>query len=402
MSSSVKPFEGVRVLDLTHVFAGPFSTYQLCCLGADVIKIESINSPDMTRMEGVNEEQNAALYGSSFQSQNAGKRAVTINLKSEQGREVLWRLIGTADVLVQNYAGDSLENLGFGYEAVSEVNPALVYCSISGFGRTGPKADHPAYDIVVQAFSGIMAANGDQSSTPVRVGPPMVDYGTGAQAAFAIAAALYQRQSTGLGQYIDVSMLDAALMLYSANVVDALRTGEKPEVHGNTHPSYAGYAAYDTADGKIMVGAFTNKQMCSLLKVLGEHDRAEEVLHTPRAKLKDSRIADAKIISRHLLMQTALHWEELLNRAHVPAAKVRSLDETLQEQQLTYRGVLQKVEYANDSCPDLFPVTAFTYAHGSPSADAPAPKLGEHTREVLLESGLSEDQIQQLADDGAI
>ena len=136
----MKPFEGIRVLDLTHVLAGPFSTYQLACLGADVIKIESPKNPDMTRTEGVNPDHNNALYGSYFQSQNAGKRAVTINLKTKAGCDVLWRLIADADVLVQNYAGDSLEQLGFGYEAVSAANPKIIYCSISGFGSTGPKA----------------------------------------------------------------------------------------------------------------------------------------------------------------------------------------------------------------------------------------------------------------------
>lgn len=398
----MKPFEGIRVLDLTHVLAGPFSTFQLACMGADVIKIESIHHPDMTRAEGVNKAHNEALYGSYFQSQNAGKRAITINLKSEQGCEVLWHLIKSADVLVQNYAGDALEDLGFGYEAVTDVNPALIYCSISGFGRTGPKADHPAYDTVIQAFSGIMAANGEETGDPVRVGPPMIDYGTGAQAAFAIAGALYQRQSTGQGQFIDVSMLDAALMLFSANVVETQLTGEKPEVHGNAHPKYAGYATYNTSDGQIMIGAFTNKQLSSLLKVLGEHDRADEVLATPRETIKESQLADANLISRHLLLRSADHWETLLNRAHVPAARVRTLDQTLQEEQLKYRGVLQKVEKAGDGCPDFFPVAAFSYAHGSPSISSPAPKLGEHTREVLLESGLTEEQIKQLADDGAI
>lgn len=397
-----KPFEAVRVLDLTHVLAGPFCTFQLSCMGADVIKIESLLAPDMTRMEGVDEVQNKALYGSYFQSQNAGKRGITINLKSTQGCDVLWRLIETADVLVQNYAGDALEDLGFGYEAVSQVNPSIIYCSISGFGRTGPKADHPAYDVVIQAFSGIMAANGEAGSEPVRVGPPMVDYGTGAQAAFAIAAALFQRQNTGLGQYIDVSMLDAALMLSSASVVDTLLTGDKPEAHGNTHPSYAGYATYHTADGQIMIGAWTNKQLSSLFKVLGEHERAAQVSETERENIGDTQAADARTIAQHMLNKTAAQWEALCNRAHVPAAKVRSLDETLQEEQLQHRGVLQKLSNTGDGNPDLFPVAAFSYARGSPSVESPPPKLGEHTHEVLLESGFTEAQIKQLLDEGAI
>ncbi len=398
----MKPFTGIRVLDLTHVLAGPFSTFQLACMGADVIKIESAINPDMTRFEGVDEKHNKDQYGSYFQSQNAGKRGITLNLKSEGGCEVLWQLIKSADVLVQNYAGDALEDLGFGYEAVASVNPKLIYCSISGFGRTGPKADHPAYDVVIQAFSGLMASNGESDSPPVRVGPPMVDYGTGAQAAFAISGALFQRQQTGLGQYIDVSMLDAAIMLMSANVVDTTITGRDPVPHGNAHPSYAGYATYATADGEIMIGAWTNKQLSSLLKALGEHERGEEVLEIERSAIGQSKQSDTKLLSEILLTRSAMEWEVLLNRAHVPAAKVRSLKQTLDEEQLKHRGVLQKVEGAGDGCPGVFPVTAFTYAHGSPSITAPPPKLGEHTREVLHELGLTEDKIEQLFENGAI
>ena len=302
----MKPFEGIRVLDLTHVLAGPFSTFQLATLGADVIKIESPDAPDMTRIEGVNSEHNKALYGSYFQSQNAGKRGITLNLKTDAGCAALNRLIETADVLVQNYAGNALEKLGFGYDAAAEINPKLIYCKISGFGNTGPKADHPAYDVVIQAYSGLMTANGAADSEPVRVGPPMVDYGTGAQAAFAISAALYQRQQTGTGQYIDVSMLDSALMMMSALVVDTVITDTRPLPHGNAHPAYCGYAAYDTADGQIMLGAFTNKQLASLLRALGENTRAEEVAATPRDKLAANYKQDSNLIAEKLKQKSCL------------------------------------------------------------------------------------------------
>ncbi len=398
----MRPFEGIRVLDLTHVLAGPFSTFQLACMGADVIKIEASGVPDMTRMEGVSPGQNAQQYGSYFQSQSAGKRSITINLKSDAGKQVLWRLIKGADVLVQNYAGDSLENLGFGYDAAAAVNPTLIYCSISGFGRTGPKATHPAYDAVIQAFSGLMTVNGEAESDPVRVGPPMVDYGTGAQAAFAIAGALFQRQQTGLGQFIDVAMLDAALMMMSAYVVDTEITGDTPAVYGNAHPLYAGYATYNTADGEIMLGAWTNKQLGALFSALGEPERASQVVATPRDEIGKTRDADAKIISGKLLSKSADDWEQILNRFHVPAARVRTLAETLREEQLDHRGVLQKTADTGDGCPDRFPVTAFTYAHGSPAVKAAPPKLGQHTRDVLLEAGYSSAEIDQFYNNGAI
>ncbi len=400
-----KPFEGIRVLDLTHVLAGPFSTFQLACLGADVIKIESPHTPDMTRIEGVDAEQNAKQYGSYFYSQNAGKRGITLDLKTDTGRDVLWRLIQDADVLVQNYAGNSLDKLGFSYEAVAKANPDIIYCKISGFGATGPKADHPAYDVVIQAFSGLMAANGEANANPVRVGPPMVDYGSGAQAAFAISAALFQRLQTGRGQYIDVSMLDAALMMMSAQVVDTSITNESPSPHGNAHPSLAGYATYDTADGQLMIGAWTNKQISSLFKALGKPERAKEILNTEREHIGLQRDADSKLISEILMEKSADEWEALLNHAHIPAARVRTLDETLIEEQLRHRGVLQGVsgddQQPDSPCPAVLPVTAFTYAHGSPGIKSAPPKLGEHTREVLLEAGYSESELKQILVDNS-
>ncbi len=398
----MRPFEGIRVLDLTHVLAGPFSTFQLACLGADVIKIESPHAPDMTRSEGVNPDHNRELYGSYFQSQNAGKRGITLNLKTESGCDILRRLINTADVLVQNYSGNTLEKLGFGYEAVASQKPDIIYCSISGFGATGPKADHPAYDVVIQAFSGLMDANGEADSEPVRVGPPVIDYGTGAQAALAITGALYQRLQTGNGQYIDVSMLDAALMMMSAPVVDTTLNGKPPLAHGNAHPAYAGYAAYDTADGKLMLGAFTNKQIASLLEALGETTRAEQIRTTERHKLSASIESDTKLIASKLKTKTAEEWEQLLNDAHVPAARVRRLDETLKEDQVQKRHVLQSVKSSHPGCPGRLPVAAFSYATGSPSIDSQAPVLGQHTEELLTELGYSQDEVIKLRQTNAI
>ncbi len=399
----MKPFEGIRVLDLTHVLAGPFCTYQLGVLGADVIKIEPPDAPDMTREEGVVPALNDTAYGTYFQAQNAGKRAITLNLEEEAGRDVLRRLIKTADVLVQNYAGDALEELGFGYDAASTIQPKLIYCTLTGFGRTGPKANHPAYDVVIQAFSGLMSANGTPETGPVRVGPPMVDYGTGAQAALAISAALLQREKTGRGQRIDVSMLDAALMLMSANVTDTLTTGKPPQPHGNNHPSYAGYRTFETADGLLMVGAWTNRQLSRLFEAVGEPTRAAHILQVPRARVGDMAADDAGLISDHLKSRSAEHWEAVLNDARIPAARVRTLDEALAHEQVGSRRVVQQAGPAPaDTGPSAFPVAAFSYDHGTPGLDRPPPHVGEHTDEVLTELGFSRAEVEALREAGAL
>ena len=397
----MRPFKGITVLDLTHVLAGPFSTYQLAVLGADVIKIEAPDNPDMTRIETSVPGLDKALYGTYFQAQNAGKRAITLDLKTDKGREVMSRLIERADVLVQNYAGDALENLGIGYEAARAINPKLIYCSLTGYGRTGPKANHPAYDVVIQAFSGLMSANGTPETAPVRVGPPMVDYGTGAQAALAISAALFQREKTGKGQRIDVAMLDAALMLMSANVADTIATGVPPSPHGNANPKYAGYRVYETGQGQLMIGAWTNRQLSRLFKALGEAERAREVLHIERSEIAQSCPGDTNIIAGHMLSRTADEWETILNEARVPAARVRSLDETLAHPQIASRQVLQANEASGGTeggmgSPANLPVAAFSYEHGSPSLDRPPPRLGEHTFDVLDELGYNSDDIANM------
>lgn len=390
----MRPFEGLRVLDLTHVFAGPFCTYQLAVLGAEVIKIEPVDRPDMTRFEGADPVLNAAGMGLSFQAQGAGKSTLALDLKSDEGQALFEGLVARSDVVVQNYTYAAVQDLRLDYPRLAALRPDLIYCAISGFGQSGPKQAHPAYDTVIQAFSGIMAANGEADRDPVRVGPAMVDYGTGAQAALAIAAALYGRARTGQGRYIDVAMADCALMLQVSGTVQALATGTGPSPHGSADPRVAGYACYDTADGRLMVGAYTNRQNADLMRVLGNEAAAVEIEHTPRETIADTRSRFSAFLEATFRTRSARHWEDLLNRHHVPAARVRRVEEALQEDQIGSRQVIQKAEGQPVA------VAGFSYDQGSPAADhAPRPHGADSAR-ILAELGVDEARFAELCHRG--
>ena len=397
----MRPLEGIRVLDLSHVLAGPFCTYQLAVLGADVIKIEPPDRPDMTRDEGVVPGLNDELYGTYFLPQNGNKRAITLNLKTDEGKEIMRRLVSGADVMFQNYAAGALDRLGFGYADCAALNPRLIYATVTGYGRTGPKADHPAYDVVIQAFSGMMHANTPEGTEPARIGPPVIDYGTGAQAALAITAALMQRERTGRGQRIDVSMLDSAMMLMSALVTDTVTDGKSRRIYDQVHPTHAGYGTYPTADGTIMVGAYTHRQLASMMDAIGERGRAAEIRAETSAETIAQRDADNALLARRLTERTADEWDAHFNGNHVPAARVRRLDEALSHPQIAARNGIQPVGGIPGG-PTRLPVAGYQYDHGSPSLDRPPPRMGEHTEEVLADVGYTPEDVARMREAGAI
>src|SRR6201993_818080 len=258
-SAMTRPFEGIRVIDVTHVLAGPFATYQLAVLGADVIKVEHPDDPDQSRSAGSDKALNRRKMGTAFLTQGSNKRSITLDLKQEKDRDILKKLAATADVFVENYRPGAFDALGLGYEALAAINPRLIYASFSAFGQRGPRGPQTAYDHVIQASSGIMAMTGTADVHPVKLGAPAIDYATGMTGAFALASALFQRERTGRGQRIDMAMLDVAMILMSSHVTGYLRNGAHPKPHGNSHP-HATNSAYATKNEMVMLGASNLRQ----------------------------------------------------------------------------------------------------------------------------------------------
>lgn len=399
----MQAFDGIRVLDLTHVLAGPFSTYQLAVLGADVIKIESRDATDMSRETGPDDELNYAMMGTHFLSQGSNKRAITVNLKTTEGKKILSQLIETADVLVENFKCGTLEKLGFGYADMKKLNPKIIYCSITGFGHTGPKSHNGAFDNVIQAYSGIMETTGPVDDRSVMIGPPMLDYGTGAQAAFAISAALLRRERTGEGQHVDVAMLDCALMLMASNLLNHSQNGLAPKRAPVGRNYISAYGCYDAADTRIMIGTFTPKQNERMWRALGRDDLADEVKDLRLPELPKRRDQDEAVLIEILATKTADEWEEILNAAGVPSARVRALDETLESEQVKSRHV--QGEFTHPEFPGRVfrpGLAGFGCDVDGPAITSTPALLGQHNTEILEELGYEADDITRFRENGVI
>src|SRR6187399_3200423 len=381
---SMRPFEGIRVIDVTHVLAGPFAAYQLAILGADVIKVEHPDDPDQSRGSGTDKALNRRNMGTAFLTQASNKRSIALDLKQAGDREILKKLVASADVFVENYRPGAFEALGLGYEALAAINPRLIYASFSAFGQDGPRGGQTAYDHVIQATSGIMAMTGTKDVHPVKLGSPVVDYSTGMTGAFALSAALFQRERTGRGQRIDMAMLDVAMILMSSLLTGYLRNGTHPKPHGNRHP-HATNGAFAAKDGNlVMLGASNIRQQARLWKVLERPEMAK--------KTNDERDADhdreIAVLEEIMLTRTAGEWEEFLQARHVPACRVRTMGEAVADPHLSTRGIIHKHAGATgvDGAFGV-PLAAFKFAHGGPSIETPPPALGEHNDEIFAELG---------------
>ncbi|SDD78607.1 CaiB/BaiF CoA transferase family protein [Glycomyces harbinensis] len=376
------PLSGVRVLDLTNVLAGPYCSYQLMLLGAEVVKVEVPGQGDLARQLGPDPDLNRRGLGASFLAQNAGKRSVEINLKDDAGRDRFEGLVADADVLLENFRAGVMDRLGYGWERLRETNPRLVYCAISGFGQTGPMSGAPAYDQIIQGLSGMMSVTGTAETAPLRVGFPVCDTIGGLVAALHIAAAVAGRSRTGEGTFLDVSMLESAVSAMGWAVSNYLVCGVEPRPMGTQNATSAPSGTFNAADGHLNIAANRQQQFEALCAVVGRLDLLTDPRFTDREQRKAHRDELNRELDRALGAKSAGEWEDLLNAAGVPAARITTVPQMVGLDQLRHRGFFTDLPFPDGSDRTLRVTGTGVLHDGEPLRPAtPPPLLGEQNHE---------------------
>jgi CoA:oxalate CoA-transferase len=394
---------GLRVLDLTNVLAGPFCCYQLAQLGAEVIKVETPGSGDLARQLGADPELNRRGMGASFLAQNAGKRSITLNLKHIKAREAFTRLVKTSDVVVENFRPGVMDRLELGYERLKGIKPDLIYCAISGFGQDGPLRLNPAYDQIIQGLSGVMSVTGDAQSAPLRVGYPVADTMGGITAAYAISAALFRRERTGEGEFIDVSMLESTLVAMGWVVSNWLIAGVRPQALGNENMTASPSGTFRTGEGLLNIAANQQQQFETLCKLIGRQELASDPRFAGREDRKRHRFELNQEIELALAARSAAEWASLMNDSGVPAGEVLDVPSVLEHPQVVERGLLHTFKDVPNVDDDVSVVrSGFRLKSGDPRPASPPPSLGTDTASLLAELGYSEGEIKDLSRDKAI
>ena len=389
--------EGIKVVDITRTLAGPFCTMHLGDMGADVIKIEEPGHGDETR----NWTPFWNDVGTQFLAFNRNKRSLTLNLKEKKAVDIFMGLAGKADVIIESLRTGTANRMGIGYEAVKSINPRIVYCSVSGYGRTGPLAEKPGYDLIIQGYSGLMSTTGEPDGPPLRTGYSLVDLFTGMMAYGAIVTALYSRESTGKGQYLEASLLEGQVAVMSYHATGYLATGRVPGRLGSGHPSLVPYQAFPSSDGFFIIGCGNDGLWRRLCPAIGREDIMEDPKFVTNTKRVENRAEIVSVLSDHLRNKTTQEWVDIITEAGVPCGPINRVSDVVVDPQVLARDMM--IDLPHPEVPDLrLPGSPFKLYDNPATYRRPPPQHGQHNEEILADLGYSKEDIAQLKTDGAI
>jgi CoA:oxalate CoA-transferase len=392
-----KMLEGIRILDLSNFFSGPLCGYLLAQMGAEVIKVEEPSAGDPARRLGLAPELSKNLMGAAYLAANGGKKSVTINLKSDQGKAILKKLLATSSVLIENFRPGVMDRLGLGYDVLRQIRPDLIYCAISGFGQAGPLRASPAFDQIIQGMSGLMSITGSPELSPLRVGFPVSDSIAGIMGALAINGAIIRRTRDGCGEMLDVSMLDSLLSSMGWAVSNYLIAGVSPEPMGNDNFTSSPSGTFRANDGTLNIASNTQEQYERLIEALDDPDIASDHRFQDRESRKVHRSEMNAAIERGLQKRGVDEWVELLSASGVPAGKVLSVPQAFEQPQIKHRELLQTFEHVVGTDGDLTIMRpGFRGSEGPFGVETPPPTLGADTAQVLQELGYSSAELDAL------
>ena len=398
----MKPLDGVKVIDLTHMLAGPYAGMVIADLGAEVVKVEPLDTGEMTRGLLKNDpDYSFKDFGAYFLTLNRNKKSVSIDLKTNEGLNVFYDLVKSADVVLNNFSAGVVSKLKIDFERLSKINPKIITCSISGFGETGPHSTRPAYDQIVQAYSGGMSITGPDINSPTRAGIPIGDLGSGLYSVIGILSALYSRERTNQGQHVDISLLDVQISLLTYMATMHTLSGINPEPIGNAHFVHVPYNSFTTKDGFVVIAVITDAFWHSLKSVVNVESLNDSKFDLSVDRLKNQEFIESEL-NKILSTQESKFWIEKLNEAKVPCAPINKFSEALSDEQVIHRNMMVEVSHPDGGSVKM-PGNPVKMSYTNEDSFSPPPHLGTHTREILQQwSGYDEIQINNLIDEKII